>query len=91
MITRLGRSRVHITGFTRELGGLSLPLAIHETNCTLTAFIDALFVCYSALTVTGLSTINLSTLTVLQQVILVVLMAMGDVVSQALCCCNRTG
>ncbi|KAH9891144.1 TrkH-domain-containing protein [Cubamyces lactineus] len=42
-------------------------------------FIDALFVCYSALTVTGLSTINLSTLTVLQQVILVVLMAMGDV------------
>ncbi|KAI0358915.1 TrkH-domain-containing protein [Trametes cingulata] len=42
-------------------------------------FIDALFLCYSALTVTGLSTVNLSTLTVFQQVILVLLMAMGDV------------
>ncbi|OSD05765.1 TrkH-domain-containing protein [Trametes coccinea BRFM310] len=43
------------------------------------SFIDSLFVCYSALTVTGLSTINLSTLTVFQQVILLVLMTMGDV------------
>ncbi|KAI0367488.1 TrkH-domain-containing protein [Pilatotrama ljubarskyi] len=42
-------------------------------------FVDALFLCYSALTVTGLSTVNLSTLTVLQQVILCLLMAMGDV------------
>ncbi|KAI0666217.1 cation transport protein-domain-containing protein [Trametes maxima] len=42
-------------------------------------FIDALFLCYSALTVTGLSTVNLSTLTVFQQVILFVLMAMGDI------------
>ncbi|KAI0761664.1 TrkH-domain-containing protein [Trametes elegans] len=42
-------------------------------------FLDALFLCYSALTVTGLSTVNLSTLTVLQQVILFVLMIMGDV------------
>ncbi|RPD81556.1 TrkH-domain-containing protein [Lentinus tigrinus ALCF2SS1-7] len=42
-------------------------------------FIDALFLCYSALTVTGLSTVNLSTLTVFQQVILLVLMAVGNV------------
>ncbi|KAM5534365.1 hypothetical protein V8D89_011958 [Ganoderma adspersum] len=42
-------------------------------------FIDALFLCYSALTVTGLSTVNLSTLTAFQQVILFVLMLMGDV------------
>ncbi|KAI0719098.1 TrkH-domain-containing protein [Cerioporus squamosus] len=42
-------------------------------------FIDALFLCYSALTVTGLSTVNLSTLTVFQQVILLVLMAIGNV------------
>lgn len=45
------------------------------------AFIDALFLCYSALTVTGLSTVNLSSLTVLQQVILLLLMIMGNVVS----------
>ncbi|KAI0757447.1 TrkH-domain-containing protein [Daedaleopsis nitida] len=42
-------------------------------------FIDALFLCYAALTVTGLSTVNLSTLTVLQQVILLLLMAIGNV------------
>ncbi|KAI0638942.1 TrkH-domain-containing protein [Trametes polyzona] len=42
-------------------------------------FIDALFLCYSALTVTGLSTVNLSTLTALQQAILFVLMIMGDI------------
>ncbi|TFK88517.1 TrkH-domain-containing protein [Polyporus arcularius HHB13444] len=42
-------------------------------------FIDALFLCYSALTVTGLSTVNLSTLTVFQQAILLVLMAIGNV------------
>ncbi|KAI0344047.1 TrkH-domain-containing protein [Trametopsis cervina] len=43
------------------------------------AFIDALFLCYSALTVTGLSTVNLSTLTAFQQVILYTLMLLGDV------------
>ena len=44
------------------------------------AFIDALFLCYSALTVPGLATVNLSTLTVFQQVILLVLMVVGNVV-----------
>ncbi|KAK7687989.1 hypothetical protein QCA50_008359 [Cerrena zonata] len=42
-------------------------------------YIDALFVCYSALTVTGLSTINLSTCTVFQQAILFFLMCIGNV------------
>lgn len=37
-------------------------------------YVDSLFVCYSAMTVTGLSTINLSTITVWQQVILFLLM-----------------
>lgn len=57
--------------------------ATWRTPCTdrREAFIDALFLCYSALTVTGLSTINLSTLTVFQQVILLVLMILGNVVS----------
>ncbi|KAI0735704.1 TrkH-domain-containing protein [Earliella scabrosa] len=42
-------------------------------------YIDCLFLCYSALTVTGLSTVNLSTLTALQQAILLVLMVLGNV------------
>ncbi|KAI0762545.1 TrkH-domain-containing protein [Fomes fomentarius] len=42
-------------------------------------FIDALFLCYSALTVTGLNTVNVSTLTTFQQVILLLLMIMGNV------------
>ena len=44
-------------------------------------YIDALFMCYSAMTVTGLSTVNLSSLTGWQQAILFVLMLLGDVVS----------
>ncbi|OBZ78734.1 hypothetical protein A0H81_00278 [Grifola frondosa] len=43
------------------------------------SFLDSLFLCYSALTVTGLSVVNLSTITVFQQVILFVLMICGDV------------
>ena len=38
------------------------------------SFLDSLFLCYSAMTVTGLSTINLSTLTTWQQFILYFLM-----------------
>jgi len=37
-------------------------------------FLDSVFLCYSAMTVTGLSTVNLSTLTVSQQIILYFLM-----------------
>lgn len=45
------------------------------------SYIDSLFICYSSMTVTGLSTINLSTLTPWQQVILYFLMI---IVSQSL-------
>jgi len=38
------------------------------------SFLDSLFLCYSAMTVTGLSTVNLSTTTVWQQVLLYLLM-----------------
>lgn len=44
------------------------------------SFIDSLFLCYSAMTGTGLATVNLSTLTGLQQAILFVLMWIGDTV-----------
>ncbi|KAF8153943.1 potassium transporter [Crassisporium funariophilum] len=43
------------------------------------SYLDSLFLCYSAMTVTGLSTVNLSTLTVWQQVILYFLMMIGDI------------
>ncbi|KAF8890777.1 cation transport protein-domain-containing protein [Infundibulicybe gibba] len=43
------------------------------------SFLDSLFLCYSAMTVTGLSTVNLSTLTAWQQVMLYILMLMGDI------------
>lgn len=38
------------------------------------SFLDSMFLCYSAMTVTGLSTVNLSTLTTWQQFILYFLM-----------------
>ncbi|KAJ3727873.1 cation transport protein-domain-containing protein [Lentinula raphanica] len=43
------------------------------------SYLDSLFLCYSAMTVTGLSTVNLSTLTAWQQVILYLLMMLGDI------------
>lgn len=41
-------------------------------------YVDALFLCYSAMTVTGLSTVDLSTITGWQQAILYFLMTIGD-------------
>lgn len=43
------------------------------------SYLDSLFLCYSAMTVTGLSTVNLSTLTVFQQVLMYLLMIIGDI------------
>jgi Trk-type K+ transport system membrane component len=43
-------------------------------------YIDCLFNCMSAMTVTGLATVNLSTLSALQQVILFVQMTIGSLV-----------
>lgn len=45
------------------------------------SYIDCLFNCMSAMTVTGLATVNLSTLSVMQQVLLFVQMIMGSIVS----------
>lgn len=39
------------------------------------SYLDSLFLCYSSMTVTGLSTVNLSTLTAWQQAMLFILMA----------------
>ncbi|KAH6904402.1 potassium transporter [Coprinopsis sp. MPI-PUGE-AT-0042] len=43
------------------------------------SYLDSVFLCYSSMTVTGLSTINLSTLTAWQQVMLYILMTIGDI------------
>ncbi|KAF8888456.1 potassium transporter [Gymnopilus junonius] len=43
------------------------------------SFLDSMFLCYSAMTVTGLSTVNLSTITIWQQFILYFLMMIGDI------------
>ncbi|TFK27262.1 TrkH-domain-containing protein [Coprinopsis marcescibilis] len=43
------------------------------------SYLDSVFLCYSAMTVTGLTTVNLSTLTPWQQVILYFLMIIGDI------------
>ena len=66
--------RIHATAF------VFLPLiasgVFHACNGQYhIKYIDSLFLTYSAMTVTGLSTVNLSTLTPLQQAILYVLMA----------------
>ncbi|KAK7029888.1 potassium transporter [Favolaschia claudopus] len=42
------------------------------------SYLDSLFICYSAMTVTGLSVINLSTTTPWQQALLYILMILGD-------------
>ncbi|PFH45965.1 hypothetical protein AMATHDRAFT_8427 [Amanita thiersii Skay4041] len=42
-------------------------------------YVDALFLCYSAMTVTGLTTVNMSTVTAWQQVMLYLLMVLGNV------------
>jgi hypothetical protein len=46
------------------------------------SYLDSLFLCYSSMTVTGLSTINLSTLTAWQQAMLYILMAIVSLETQ---------
>ncbi|KAK0209988.1 potassium transporter [Desarmillaria ectypa] len=43
------------------------------------SYLNSLFLCYSAMTLTGLTTVNLSTVTVSQQVVLYLLLMMGDI------------
>lgn len=47
-------------------------------------YIDSLFLCVSAMTVTGLATVNLSSLTPWQQVMLALLMVFGNIMSVGL-------
>lgn len=67
--------RIHVVAFT------FIPLIFsgifYASNGRFpVSYLDSLFLCYSAMTVTGLSVVNLSTITAWQQVILYVLMMM---------------
>jgi hypothetical protein len=49
-------------------------------------YIDCLFNCMSAMTVTGLATVNLSTMSVMQQVLLFIQMTVGSLVCPSPSC-----
>ncbi|KAE8259324.1 hypothetical protein A4X13_0g1092 [Tilletia indica] len=70
--------RVHLTVFTfTPLIAAAIFYASNGDNHI--EFIDALFVCTSAMTVTGLVTFNISTTTVFQQALLFFLMCIGNI------------
>ncbi|KAH9927443.1 TrkH-domain-containing protein [Epithele typhae] len=70
--------RVHLLYFT--ITPLIFTFIFYASNGKFhISFIDSMFLCYSAMTVTGLSTVNLSTLTVWQQTILFICMLVGNV------------
>ncbi|MCO5565338.1 hypothetical protein L7F22_019011 [Adiantum nelumboides] len=69
--------RIHLLVFT--FTPLIFAGIFYASNTTPIAFIDCLFVCVSAMTVTGLATINVSTSTAWQQAILFFLMAIGNI------------
>jgi len=72
--------RVHLTAFT--FIPLIFSAIFYELNGpSAVGFVDSMFLCYSAMTVTGLTTVNLSTLTVLQQLILYFLMSIVSTLS----------
>ncbi|WVR05816.1 hypothetical protein IAU60_002841 [Kwoniella sp. DSM 27419] len=69
--------RVHLLSFT--LIPLVMSGIMYACNTEYhIQYIDCLFCCMSAMTVTGLATVNLSTLSVVQQVILFVQMVIGS-------------
>ncbi|THU84430.1 TrkH-domain-containing protein [Dendrothele bispora CBS 962.96] len=69
--------RLHLTAFT-FIPLITSAIFWSSNGQFKISYLDSLFLCYSAMTVTGLSTINLSTLTAWQQVILYLLMMIGN-------------
>jgi len=65
--------RIHLAAFT--FIPLIFSCIFYASNGRFhISFLDSMFLCYSAMTVTGLSTVNLSTITAWQQAILYILM-----------------
>jgi hypothetical protein len=69
--------RIHLTYFVLVIILASVVLYGSNTSFHL-SYVDAIFLCASAMTNTGLNTVNLSALTAWQQAILFILMLMGD-------------
>lgn len=69
--------RIHLLVFT--FTPLIFAGIFYASSTNPIAFIDCLFLCVSAMTVTGLATINVSTSTAWQQAILFFLMAIGNI------------
>ncbi|PBK85523.1 TrkH-domain-containing protein [Armillaria gallica] len=70
--------RIHLTAFVFISLMFSGIFYIYNGKFHI-SYLDSLFLCYSAMSLTGLSTVNLSTLTMWQQVMLYLLMIMGDI------------
>lgn len=49
------------------------------------SYVDCLFLCVTSMAVCGLATVDLSTLSVMQQVLMFILMLIGSLVSSAPC------
>ncbi|KAL1746627.1 cation transport protein-domain-containing protein [Schizophyllum fasciatum] len=90
--------RVHLLAFTflpLVLSGIFYAAGPHGGSATESttsgdgplrlAYLDALFLCYSAMTVCGLTTANLSALTKVQQAILYALMLCGNITTVSYC------
>ncbi|CAE6540859.1 unnamed protein product [Rhizoctonia solani] len=75
--------RVHLLSFT-FIPVLSAAIFYASNGRTKISYLDSLFMCTSAMTTSGLNTINLSTTTVWQQVILTFLMFIGNTTSISL-------
>ncbi|KAI4519038.1 TrkH-domain-containing protein [Schizophyllum commune Loenen D] len=96
-ISDLNFFRVHLLAFTfipLILSGIFYAAGPHDGSTTTTtsgdepinlAYLDALFLCYSAMTVCGLATANLSALSKVQQVILYILMLCGNITTVSYC------
>ncbi|KAF8704583.1 TrkH potassium transport family, partial [Rhizoctonia solani] len=75
--------RVHLLSFT-FIPVISAAIFYASNGSTKISYLDSLFMCASAMTTSGLNTVNLSTTTVWQQVILAFLMFIGNSTSISL-------
>ncbi|CAE6405755.1 unnamed protein product [Rhizoctonia solani] len=75
--------RVHLLSFT-FIPVISAAIFYASNGSAKISYLDSLFMCTSAMTTSGLNTVNLSTTTVWQQVILAFLMFIGNTTSISL-------
>ncbi|ORY22841.1 cation transport protein-domain-containing protein [Naematelia encephala] len=83
LFAQLNWFRIHLLAFTIIpfiFSGFFMAANPSSTSGQFsTSYIDALFMCFSAMTVTGLSTLSLSELRPAQQAFLLILMLVGDI------------